>query len=583
MIQTIFPTASTKSPDAAKAPGAAAEGFAALMQGAPTSENNGAGGESAAATMALTDSAEMVAGEGETVLLDGLDATSPTDMAEANTEAGPAAGAPQHAAEIKLKLELVTNVVQAPSGPVTAHDAVTPQQGGATTDSTGMAQPDKTTLAAQLATGTVTATEPQTSATPAATSAAQTSPSQEGAEASQSPRAAQTQPQMQMQNTKSQIQSARPDASGPTTPKATASAGVPPESAQTVQTQTATTGSNRAAVLQVPTPPQLASAETGTTGQQVSQNVTTQAVPAVPAAPSSTLTKQTRMGSEGTRPTANLLSPPAMPDAAANSAQDPAKATSAAPLAQGQPLVKTPEQIATAGQITPLPVPPQTAPAKPAIGLKDKAQTEAATAENRSVERPLAMSEIVTKNNVLAGLEKPANAGLAPQGFADPEQSEQANIQSTAGTTLPGAKEAVAPSEANMKPSVKPFSEAVMAQIKSVEAAQGRTTVNLIPRGLGNIEIEVLSENDATSKIVVRVENPVVLQALRDDRQVLAQTLGVSDSGLLDFQEHSAGEQSDAKQQNTGQGGAGFSDAPAVQPELAHRDVVQDGHLDIMT
>ncbi|MDF3414803.1 hypothetical protein HKX54_10090 [Sulfitobacter sp. M57] len=581
MIQTIFPTASTKSPDAAKAPGAAAEGFAALMQGPPTSETNGAGGESAAATMAHTDSAEMVAGEGEMVLLDGLDATSPTDMAEANTEAGPAAGAPQHAAEIKLKLELVPNVVQAPSGAATAQDAVTPQQGGARTDSTGMAQSDKTTLAAQLATGTVTATGPQTSATPAATSAAQTPPSQEGAEASQSPRAAQTQPQMQMQNTQSQIQSARPDASGPTTPKATASAGVPPESAQTVQTQTATTGSNRAAVLPVPTTPQLASAETGTTGQQVSQNITTQAVPAVPAAPSSTSSKQTRMGSEGTRPTTNLLSPPAMPDTAANSAQDPAKATSAAPLAQGQPLVKTPEQIATAGQTTPLPVPPQTAPAKPAIGLKDKA--EAATAENRSVERPLAMSEIVTKNNVLAGLEKPANAGLAALGFADPEQIEQANIQSTAGTTLSGAKEAAAPSEANMKPPVKPFSEAVMAQIKSVEAAQGRTTVNLIPRGLGNIEIEVLSENDATAKIVVRVENPVVLQALRDDRQVLAQTLGVSDSGLLDFQEHSAGEQSDAKQQNTGQGGAGFSDAPAVQPELAHRDVVQDGHLDIMT
>lgn len=122
-----------------------------------------------------------------------------------------------------------------------------------------------------------------------------------------------------------------------------------------------------------------------------------------------------------------------------------------------------------------------------------------------------------------------------------------------------------------------------MAQVKSVDVTPGRTTINLMPQGLGNIEIEVIAEKDVTSKVVVRVENPMVLQALRDDRQMLAQAIGVSDSNIFDFQERGTGAESQNKQP---QGDAGFDmtgDALGADVPRQHLDVVQDDRIDILT
>ncbi len=58
-----------------------------------------------------------------------------------------------------------------------------------------------------------------------------------------------------------------------------------------------------------------------------------------------------------------------------------------------------------------------------------------------------------------------------------------------------------------------------------------------MPRGLGKIEIEILGEKDNLMRVMVRVENTMVLQALRDDRQLLAQALGISDALNFDFEQ----------------------------------------------
>ncbi|SFE86414.1 hypothetical protein SAMN04488523_11179 [Sulfitobacter brevis] len=167
---------------------------------------------------------------------------------------------------------------------------------------------------------------------------------------------------------------------------------------------------------------------------------------------------------------------------------------------------------------------------------------------------------------------------------SSPEPSEAMRAE-FALQTLPevaAAAKATAPDQTTPKAAPRPFAEALMTQVKSIEVSEGRTSVSLHPRGLGAIEVEVVGDKDATSKVIVRVENAGVLQALRDDRDLLAHTLGIADSSLFEFHEHSAGGQSGGETDQNGQGnGALESAATAAAPQ--HQDVVADDQLDILT
>jgi hypothetical protein len=125
----------------------------------------------------------------------------------------------------------------------------------------------------------------------------------------------------------------------------------------------------------------------------------------------------------------------------------------------------------------------------------------------------------------------------------------------------------------------------LLAQIKSVAAAAGRTTVNLVPRGLGAVEIEIMGERDAPTQVAVRVENPAVLQALREDRQMIAQSLGITDSSLLDFQEQAPRQETPEKTAAApGPGtGTGPEGSPQERQQRAHTDTIRDHSLDILT
>ncbi|KHA50206.1 flagellar hook-length control protein FliK [Sulfitobacter geojensis] len=267
-----------------------------------------------------------------------------------------------------------------------------------------------------------------------------------------------------------------------------------------------------------------------------------------------------------------------------NPAQDIAKPTVQVQLSQGQLQVLGPEQQTIAAQGMPA---IQTAQgvAKPSlIKQGELSQIDHAAPDGRAADRPSMMGAVFAtgKATLPNAPLKPANQGTVPLDLDHPEHLPPAPaLSSTTASTEAG--QAMSAAETVAKPAAKPFSEALMAQVKSVEVAQGRTTVNLIPRGLGSIEIEVLSESDVTQKVVVRVENPAVLQALRDDRQGLAQAIGVSDSSIFDFQEQAAGDHPSQRQHNSNQGGIALSDGPLAQPEPKHLDVVQDGQLDILT
>jgi len=137
---------------------------------------------------------------------------------------------------------------------------------------------------------------------------------------------------------------------------------------------------------------------------------------------------------------------------------------------------------------------------------------------------------------------------------------------------------------ASKAPVSKPFSEALMMQVKAAEVVDGRTSVHLHPRGLGNIDVEIIAgDKDLASKVIVRVENPMILQHLRDDRHLLAQTIGVSDGTVFEFHERGAEQQ--GGQSNGGQ--TAFSDTSLDGAEPAapvqHADILADDRIDILT
>jgi hypothetical protein len=144
---------------------------------------------------------------------------------------------------------------------------------------------------------------------------------------------------------------------------------------------------------------------------------------------------------------------------------------------------------------------------------------------------------------------------------------------------------AAAPSaETQAKPAPKPFADALISQVKAVEAKEGRTSVSLHPRGLGQIEIEVVTDKDSGTRVVVRVENPAVLQTLRDERQLLAQGLGFTDAGSFEFQQGFSDDGARDQQRSTAGFAGGIDDgAGPVTAGVQHKNVVDDGQLDILT
>lgn len=63
------------------------------------------------------------------------------------------------------------------------------------------------------------------------------------------------------------------------------------------------------------------------------------------------------------------------------------------------------------------------------------------------------------------------------------------------------------------------------AQIRGKVFEEGRTRVELSPRGLGDVEVEVARDDSGKLRVVLRVENPAVLTAFRQDREALLSVL----------------------------------------------------------
>jgi|GEM_PF-6931401 len=130
------------------------------------------------------------------------------------------------------------------------------------------------------------------------------------------------------------------------------------------------------------------------------------------------------------------------------------------------------------------------------------------------------------------------------------------------------------------------FTQAVVGQLRSVEFKDGTTKVELNPRGLGQVEVEMKTNSDGTLSVVVRAENAHVLSSLRSETDLLAQIAGQSGEGTLDFQEFGSDQGQDFSESAASAGG--FEDetgngAGLELSDTADTQTIGNGQLDLTT
>jgi len=341
--------------------------------------------------------------------------------------------------------------------------------------------------------------------------------------------------------------------------------------------------------------PQLPLAAPSLAADAVAANVTQTAVKVAPetAAPTvlSPVEAKTDVKIAAPAPQASVVPQSVAAPATAVAAQQPIAAT-----AEVQSVAQT--QVVAGVQPVPKPqvsdkvsTPPRAAP-QAAAAVEGTAPPEPSIDADTPV-APLRQAAFGAEQPTFlnAGQNGAATQGKAPVDvtatFRPAEVVQAQPVESNALILADQASDlkAAAPSaETQAKPAPKPFADALISQVKAVEAKEGRTSVSLHPRGLGQIEIEVVTDKDSGTRVVVRVENPAVLQTLRDERQLLAQGLGFTDAGSFEFQQGFSDDGARDQQRSTAGFGGGIDDgAGPVTAGVQHKNVVDDGQLDILT
>lgn len=129
------------------------------------------------------------------------------------------------------------------------------------------------------------------------------------------------------------------------------------------------------------------------------------------------------------------------------------------------------------------------------------------------------------------------------------------------------------------------FTAAIIDQIRAANVTDGQTKIELSPRGLGNIEIEVSTDVDGGTNVVIRADNNVVLTALREMREPWAQIQGMENGSSFSFEDMSsredgasgngAGDQADDS--------SGSLHDAAHSTDIASTAIIDGDQLDLMT
>ncbi|MBL4749734.1 MAG: hypothetical protein JKX71_03965 [Amylibacter sp.] len=137
------------------------------------------------------------------------------------------------------------------------------------------------------------------------------------------------------------------------------------------------------------------------------------------------------------------------------------------------------------------------------------------------------------------------------------------------------------------------FSQNVASQMQGKPIGEGITRIELAPRGLGNVIIELQKKETGDIQIIVKAENPAVLHALRTDREmllsVLSDEVSAQDGVDLQFEEFSEGQfMRDENGVNFGENLAqseleNEEDENSVNPAPIVKQPLGEGQLDILT
>lgn len=125
----------------------------------------------------------------------------------------------------------------------------------------------------------------------------------------------------------------------------------------------------------------------------------------------------------------------------------------------------------------------------------------------------------------------------------------------------------------------------VTDQIRSASVDGGQMKIELKPRGLGEVEVEMKRDDSGKLQVVVRAENPMVLAALRNDQDRLSAILtgsGLAAAGSsLDFQD--LGGRGQAPQQDRQRSAAVRSSTGDEGEATDWQPTIGRGRLDIRT
>jgi flagellar hook-length control protein FliK len=134
------------------------------------------------------------------------------------------------------------------------------------------------------------------------------------------------------------------------------------------------------------------------------------------------------------------------------------------------------------------------------------------------------------------------------------------------------------------------FAASLVGQIQGRQIGEGTTRIELAPRGLGGIEIDLAQDDLGALRVTIRAENPAVLHALRDNREALLAMLrdsGVSvDSGSLGFDDMARGEGQSHRSQGNGEAvimSAELEGDDPAQPQAAPAADLGPGRVDMTT
>ncbi len=172
---------------------------------------------------------------------------------------------------------------------------------------------------------------------------------------------------------------------------------------------------------------------------------------------------------------------------------------------------------------------------------------------------------------------------------ADAPAAQVSEFRSVEAVQSKAAPVVQTPSSAPTLPPPSGFSRSLANQIRGSSFVDGRTTVSLMPKGLGEIEIDLRPDEAGQLRIVVRAENATVLQALRGDRDGLIAAMadgGVAvDDGQLSFEDFGQREPRDDAPGFGGGAGPVREDEDAAPTELVadHQPMLGDGRIDIVT